>query len=287
MTRLANIAKAGYFPLPDPVTELVQTHLAAPHGGRILDPCAGEGEALVGFAGKLGLDPFGVELHEGRAEAARQAVNQLVAAPAAAAGDMARRREDASPTTRVLHDSYLNLITSRSGYNFLYLNPRMIMTTRTAVWNTSGSSATRPWLQPGGLLVWVVPQHLLKFRKATRYILSWYDRVQVYRFPDDYYERFRQIVLFGVHRPKAVVPDGEMVERWRSWPEQRCATSANGRARTPLHAASLSCKVGRVQIPFPIRRPGRCPGRSPAGGRLQTAWREHLDPAAPRYRYGR
>ncbi|HUM67304.1 MAG TPA: DUF6094 domain-containing protein, partial [Chloroflexota bacterium] len=67
--RLANLEKAGYFPIAPSVTELVSTHIAAPHGGRILDPCAGEGTALVTFAEKLGLDPFGVELHEGRAEA--------------------------------------------------------------------------------------------------------------------------------------------------------------------------------------------------------------------------
>lgn len=106
MTRLANIAKAGYFPLPDPVTKLVQTYLAAPHGGRILDPCAGEGEALVAFAEELGLDPYGVELHEGRAAAVRLALTRLL-----------ESRSGASEHgTRILHDSYLNLVTSRSAY---------------------------------------------------------------------------------------------------------------------------------------------------------------------------
>ena len=113
MTRLANIAKAGYFPLPGLVTKLVQTYLNAPHGGRILDPCAGEGEALVAFAEELDLDPYGVELHEGRATAARHAVNQLLES----------RSEANEHRTRILHDSYLNLVTSRGGYNFLYLNP--------------------------------------------------------------------------------------------------------------------------------------------------------------------
>jgi len=113
MSRLANAEKAGYFKIPPSVTELLVTHMTAPHGGRILDPCAGEGIALVTFAEKLGLDPFGVELHEGRAEAAREVVNQLTASQATAD----------EHTTRILHDSYLNLITSQGGYNLLYCNP--------------------------------------------------------------------------------------------------------------------------------------------------------------------
>ena len=50
MTRLANIEKAGYFPLPVSVTDRIISHITAPHGGRLLDPCAGEGAALVGHA---------------------------------------------------------------------------------------------------------------------------------------------------------------------------------------------------------------------------------------------
>lgn len=63
MTRLANMEKVGYFPLPPAVTDLNLGCIAAPHGGRILHPCAGERSALVTFAKKLDLDSFGVELN--------------------------------------------------------------------------------------------------------------------------------------------------------------------------------------------------------------------------------
>ena len=102
MTRLANVEKAGYFPLPQTITDTIRTYIAAPHDGRILDPCAGEGAALVTLAEKLGLEPFGVELHEGRAKAAREAVGQLmVSRHGSDKGDAA-----ASHGTRVLHDSF-------------------------------------------------------------------------------------------------------------------------------------------------------------------------------------
>ncbi|PID86885.1 MAG: hypothetical protein CSB13_02120 [Chloroflexi bacterium] len=102
MSRLANTEKAGYYPLPPSITDLIISHFITSHDGRILDPAAGEGTALITLAEKLGLEPFGIELHEGRANAAREAVNQF----------MAQNDEDAF-LTRILHDSYLNLITSR------------------------------------------------------------------------------------------------------------------------------------------------------------------------------
>lgn len=73
MTRLANVEKAEYFPLPPAVTYLILSRIAALPGGRTLDPCAGEGSALVTFAEKLDLDSFGVELHGERATTTRQA----------------------------------------------------------------------------------------------------------------------------------------------------------------------------------------------------------------------
>ncbi|MBK8989616.1 MAG: class I SAM-dependent methyltransferase [Chloroflexi bacterium] len=74
MTRLANIEKAGYFPLPPTVTSLIASHITAPHGGRLLDTCGGEGAALVALAESLGLEPYGVELHEDRAKIAQERI---------------------------------------------------------------------------------------------------------------------------------------------------------------------------------------------------------------------
>lgn len=274
MTRLANAEKAGYFPLPPSVTDLILTHITAPHGGRILDPCTGEGTALVSLADRLGLDPFGVELHEGRAEAARTAVNQLVADRTAVVSDPA-----VSATTRILHDSYLSLVTSRGGYNCLYVNPPYDHDEVDGRLEYQWLLHTRSWLQLGGLLVWVVPQHMLRFRKASRYLLSWYDRVQVYRFPDDAYDQFKQIVLFGVHRPKAVTPDGDMVEKW--------AQSAQDKeALTPLKAVSepvytlppLAVKRGAFKFRSQFVDPADALAEArQLGASAKPVWREHLD----------
>ncbi|MCI0395986.1 MAG: DUF6094 domain-containing protein [Chloroflexi bacterium] len=272
MTRLANIEKAGYFPLPPSVTELILTYITAPHGGRILDPAAGEGIALVTLAQKLDLEPFGVELHAGRAEAAREAVNRLVTSRATAG----------EHTTRILHDSYLNLVTSRSGYNFLYLNPPYDHDDEDGRLEYQWLVRCRPWLQPGGLLVWVVPQHLLQFRRATRYILSWYDRVQVYRFPDETYGRFRQIVLFGVHRPKAVTPDAELVERLAQMAAEKDALPPLTAAPEPIYALPpLVVKPGVFHFRSQFVDPAAALAEAQRqGARTTAAWCEHLDPGS-------
>lgn len=278
MTRLANVEKAGYFPLPKTITDALCTHIAAPKGGRLLDPCAGEGTALVTLAEKLGLDPFGVELHEGRAKAAREAVDQLlVSRHGSDEGDAA-----ASHGTRILHDSYLSLVTSRGGYNLLYLNPPYDHDDEDGRLEYQWLVRTRPWLQPGGLLVWVVPQHILRFRKATRYILSWYDRVQVYRFPNGEYERFNQIVLFGVLRPKATAPDSERVER--------VAQLAAGKEMLrPLTAVSeptctlppLAVKPGAFRFRSQFVDPADALAEArQVGASTKAVWRQHLDPGS-------
>lgn len=210
MTRLANIEKAGFFPLPPVVTDLIMTYLATPHRGRVLDPCTGEGVALLALADKLGLEPFGVELHEGRAKMAQELVQQW----------LVRRLQTSRtavlpqlPSRRVLHDGYMNLITTKGGYNLLYLNPPYDHDDEDGRLEYQWLKLCRPHLQPGGVLVWVVPQHLLKFAPAARYISGWYERVQVFRFPDPEYAQFRQVVLFGVLRPRPIPPDSELVEK--------------------------------------------------------------------------
>jgi hypothetical protein len=144
-------------------------------------------------------------------------------------------------TTHILHDSYLSLVTSRGGYNLLYLNPPYDHDGEDGRLEYQWLVRCRPWLQPGGLLVWVVPQHLLQMRKATRYLLSWYDRIQVYRFPHEHYGRFHQIVLFAVHRRRANIGR-----------RPATLTPPYERTRAGLHVAAVVGEEESVRLPFPF-----------------------------------
>ena len=101
------------------------------------------------------------ELHEGRAEAAREVVNQLIASQATAD----------EHTTRILHDSYLNLITISSWrlQPPLLSTRHMTMMMRTAVLNINGWSAPGPGCNEADCSFGSC-RSMLRFRKATRYI---------------------------------------------------------------------------------------------------------------------
>lgn len=271
MTRLANLEKAGYFPIPPAVTALIRYYIAAPYGGRILDPCAGEGTALVALARALNLEPYGIELHQGRAQAARQAVETLLEE---------HTREQPAGASHVLQDSYQSLITSRDGYNLLYLNPPYDYDNEDGRLEYQWLWRCRPWLQPGGLLVWVVPQHLLKFRKAARYVLSHFDDVRVYRFPDDTYEQFRQIVLFGVRRRKATTPDIENVDKMRTLAEGKEALEPLAAAVEPCYTLpSLVVSGSSFKFRSMFVDPADALAEAAQYGASTTdEWRRHLDP---------
>jgi hypothetical protein len=293
MSRLANIEKAGFFEIPPAVTDLVLTYISAPHGGRLLDPCAGEGVALVTLAGKLNLEPFGVEINSDRAEKAKEAVRRLLLRRLTES-----RSAQISRQTRILHDSYLSLVTPRDSYNLLYLNSPYDHDSEDGRLEYQWLWRTRPYLQPGGLLIWVVPQHLLKFRKAAAYLLAHYEEIQIFRFPDGEYERFRQIVLFGLRRARAITPDSADIDRLRllsMGPESLPPLAAPSTKPVP----SLPRYSGQAApepvytLPRPVVPDGRFHFRSqfvdPAdalaearsvGVASTAAWQQHLNPAA-------
>ena len=199
MARLASQEKAGFYPTPPTITDLIASHITAPQGGRILDPCAGEGVALVTLAEALRLEAYGVELHSSRAETASELITELNNRQ----GKLPR--EDPHKMHLIAGDYRLLMKTSQSGFNFLYLNPPLSIYTDpdSGRLEYQWLRDTRPWLQPGGLLVLVIPQSVLGHKKIARYLAGWYDKMQVYRFPDPEYARFRQIVLFGYRNAKA------------------------------------------------------------------------------------
>ncbi len=72
--RTAGKMKAGFYPTPVEVAELIADFIKRPlmsDGIRLLDPCCGEGEALKVLASRLGVrETYGVELDQNRAKAA-------------------------------------------------------------------------------------------------------------------------------------------------------------------------------------------------------------------------
>jgi hypothetical protein len=138
MTRLANIEKAGYFPLPSPVRNSSRPTWPPRMGAVFWTRAPVRERPWSTFAEELGLDPYGVELHEGRAAAARHTVSSCWNR-----GLMPANMEFACCTTATRTSSPRGAVITSSTST----HPTTTMT-RTAVWNTSGSSAVVPGCSP-------------------------------------------------------------------------------------------------------------------------------------------
>ncbi len=180
MSRLQNKIQMGYFPTPPSVVELIAAHLQPPSGQpyRILDPCVGEGIALAMLAERLGGETYGIELDRERAHEAQLHVQQVLA------GDFADMRLPTNPT----------------GVSLLFLNPPYDADERAGKrLELHFLRETEDWLMPGGILIYIIPQFRISEHIARR-LSSGFERIAVYRFPDEDYERFRQVVIFAVKR---------------------------------------------------------------------------------------
>ncbi len=110
---------------------------------------------------------------------------------------------------------------------------------------------TTDYLQPGGLLVCIIPQHRVTERVA-RYLAHRYDDLISFRFPDEAYEQFRQAVVFGVRKPEPSLPGDDLEELvgipfrdlresrlWTRLEEDGRRNGRMGRPPLPLHSGHL------------------------------------------------
>ena len=189
--RLAAQAKMGYYPTPPLVVSLISGILVSNHPGtiRILDPCAGEGHALKEIGEFLQCESYGIELDTDRGRIAKQNLTQC------------------------LITDYENTRISNQAFSILYLNPPYDWVIR----NDEVSASERyertflrntiRYLIPGGVLVYLIPQSRLD--KAIAKILAYrFGDIRVFRFPDEEYEAFKQVVIFGVLKRKPETDEG-------------------------------------------------------------------------------
>jgi len=175
--------KAGFFPCPPQALDDALQHLRTGPDVRILDPCAGAGEAVKHLADGLGVayqNVYAVELDAGRGDECRQNLpGATVLAPC----------------------SFHHTAISRGAFSLVYSNPpfddalggqRVEMHFMAGVVNL---------LAPGGVLLFVCPQSVAErydFRKAWA---VWFDDVAVWPFPYTC-RRFNEVFVAGRLKPK-------------------------------------------------------------------------------------
>ena len=184
--RLAAQAKMGYYPTPQSVVSLIADILIRNGKGNIklLDPCAGEGTALKQIGETLSAETYGIELDTERGRIAKENLTQC------------------------LITDYMATRISNQAFSMLYLNPPYDWAIRNDEVSTSERYErtflrnTIRYLIPNGVLVYLIPQARLD-KNIAKILAYRFKDVKVFRFPEDEYKAFKQIVLFGVLKKRA------------------------------------------------------------------------------------
>ncbi|MEZ4641609.1 MAG: DUF6094 domain-containing protein [Chloroflexota bacterium] len=120
---------------------------------------------------------------------------------------------------------------------------------------------------------------ILRSRKLAQYLSAHFRDVQVYRFPDGEYERFRQVVLFGIQRRQPVTPDGAAQLRALGeplFPLQPLPQLAAPAYILPALVVKERHFFFRSQFIDPVDALAEA---RQVGVSSQAAWQAHLDPA--------
>lgn len=178
-----NFAKNGYFPTDEATLERSLSALAPSAGPMcILDPCAGEGVAVAEAAHALGracVHAYAVEYDDERAVHARGLVDHC------------------------LHSDLMDTLISRQAFGLLWLNPPYgdLVRDQAGGYQFQGRARleklfyqrSMPLLQYGGVLVFIIPFHVLD-QELVGWLTRHFADLRVYRAVET---QFKQVVIFG------------------------------------------------------------------------------------------
>ncbi len=190
--RIHGRIKMGHYPTPPRVVELIRNYLSFPPGQfSSLDPCCGEGDALAGLVAETSAVTYGVELDYNRADESKTRLHHVLRC--------------GIEESRVQHGS-CSLLLLNPPYDELMLEEEA--NTKTERQERAFLRMTVPYLIPGGVLVYIIPQNRLD-KAVARLLGSRFERIHVFRFPDPEYGAFRQIVVFGVKKANNILDEQE------------------------------------------------------------------------------
>lgn len=179
--RIEQEGKMGYVPTPTSQTDLIKRLLHVPDAPvRMLDPCAGEGEALSRLAKGTQAVTYGIELDGARAEQASAVLDH------------------------VKHVAIEHARIDKQAFGLMWLNPPYDRATK----DTEGQSdrkeiiflrMTSRYLVSHGILVFIIPQPQIDKNLASA-LVGRYRDIQVFRFEDNEYEVYKQVVIVGIRR---------------------------------------------------------------------------------------
>ncbi len=150
------------------------TNIIPGDGGTILDPCCGTGEPLAWLGEKLGLTTYGNELHPARFAQARDRLDYCL--------NGAREFLDVAGAFTVIFDN--------PPYDQSLSGQRM---------EVEHLRHDLALLTPNGLGLWVIPEPIIDYELCSL-LAGQLHQVNIRRFPQPEYDRFKQVIIFGLKR---------------------------------------------------------------------------------------
>lgn len=174
MARLAAKEKVLFYPTPLEIMASVASNLTSVGPGRMIDPCCGTGEPLALLGERLGWPTYGNELHPERYAVARTRLDHCL--------NGAREFLDV--------EGQFDLLFDNPPYDQALGGERM---------ETAHIRHDLTLLASGGVGIWVIAEPILDF-DLCQLLVTHLSRISVRRFPEPEYQKFKQVVLFGVKR---------------------------------------------------------------------------------------
>ena len=221
MARFKSQQKMGFYAMPPHLIPLVAEYLQVeePDKTMIVDPCAGEGEALRLLGDALGVTHlFANELDEERAECCRAAGFTAVACG----------------------DGVHELKANEDHFSMLWLNPPYDFEGEGSGRTEWKFLRTLRFLQKDGILVFVVPLSVLRRKDFLEKLPLRIKDISVCRFPDSDYSAYGQAVLFARRRT------GRVQEEFQNYHRQVNNPMILGDGQLPV--------FGKYTVP-PVEKP--------------------------------
>lgn len=231
MARLESEAKGGFYPTPLEEMELLVKALRVQKGEPVtlIDPCAGEGEALRLMAKKLEstygcqTTTYGIELEKSRANKAEQALDEVLAC------------------------GYEEARMSHEAFSAMYLNPPFAQMQGKRLEEIFLNDLTSDYLPAGGVLILNIPQYVL--RDVAKILASRFVDIRVFRFTDrnGNYDRFKQVIVYAKRRQKGLRSNKERLYKEDIEKYLRNLSFLDKQALTPLD------KIENLQVSYSIQ----------------------------------
>ena len=211
MSRPASQALGGFFKTQDEIRPLICRRFAVQSAIAsycVCDPCAGEGEAVVEIVNHI----FGPLKDRRRPVYGNAQTKPEVSLVMVELEEERYRRAESAgwgcSDLRQCHRGDGLCCDASGGCSLLWLNPPYDFF-RGQRFEARFLDAWTPRIVGGGQLVLIVPEHALSYLAQT--LTTWFDDLEVLRYPEPTYSEFKQVVVLGQKRvlagPGGALPD--------------------------------------------------------------------------------